>query len=105
MIIYKREIGYMENGIYTYGELREKLKNKKIKLEVDNKVLEVNGLAFTNVNKIVIYEMQIGDDNNNTYLIVMDFSHENNVIARKVLSKDETIKLQNSIVKYKITID
>ena len=95
----------MENGVYSYGDLKEKLKNEKIKLEVDNKVLEVNGLAFTNVNKIVIYEMQIGDDNNNTYVIIMDFSHENNVIARKVLSKDETIKLQNSIVKYKITID
>ena len=72
----------MENGICTYGELKEKLKNKKIKLEVDNKVLEVNGLTFTNVNKIVIYERQIGDDNNNTYVIIMVFSHENNVIAR-----------------------
>ena len=94
----------MENGVYTYGVLREKLKNKKIKLEVDNKVLEVNGLTFTNVNKIVIYERQIGDDNNNTYVIIIDFLNENNVIARKVLSKDETIKLQNSIIKYKITI-
>ena len=98
-------MGYMENGVYTYGELKEKLKNKKIKLEVDNKVLEVNGLTFTNVNKIVIYEQQIGDDNNNTYVIIIDFLNENNVIARKVLSKDETIKLQNSIVKYKITIE
>ena len=95
----------MENGICTYGELKEKLKNKKIKLEVDNKVLEVNGLIFTNVNKIVIYERQIGDDNNNTYVIIIDFLNENNVIARKVLSKDETIKLQNSIVKYKVTIE
>ena len=95
----------MENGIYTYGDLQEKLKNEKIKLEVDNKVLEVNGLIFTNVNKIVIYERQIGDDNNNTYVIIVDFLNENNVIARKVLSKDETIKLQNSIVKYKITIE
>ena len=94
----------MENGVYSYGELKEKLKNKKIKLEVDNKVLEVNGLTFTNVNKIVIYERQIGDDNNNTYLIIVDFFNGNNVIARKVLSKDETIKLQNSIVKYKVTI-
>ena len=95
----------MENGVYTYGELKEKLKNKKIKLEVDNKVLVVNGLTFTNVNKIVIYERQIGDDNNNTYVIIIDFLNEDNVIARKVLSKDETIKLQNSIVKYKITIE
>ena len=95
----------MENGIYTYGELKEKLKNKKIKLEVDNKVLEVNGLTFVNVNKIVIYERQIGDDNNDTYLIIVDFLNEDNVIARKVLSKDETIKLQNSIVKYKVTIE
>ena len=95
----------MENGIYTYGELRDKLKNKKIKLEVDNKVLEVNGLTFVNVNKIVIYERQIGDDNNNTYVIIVDFLNDNNMIARKVLSKEEKIKLQNNIVKYKITID
>ena len=95
----------MENGIYKYGDLKEKLKNKKIKLEVDNKVLKVNGLTFTNVNKIVIYERQIGDDNNNTYVIIVDFLNENNVIARKVLSKEEKIKLQNSIVKYKVTIE
>ena len=96
----------MENGVYTYGDLKEKLKNEKIKLELcDNKVLEVNGLTFVNVNKIVIYERQIGDDNNNTYVIIIDFLNENNVIARKVLSKDETIKLQNSIVKYKVTIE
>ena len=95
----------MENSIYSYGELKEKLKNKKIKLEVDNKVLEVNGLTFTNVNKIVIYKKQIGDNNNNTYLIIIDFLNDNNMIARKVLSKDETIKLQNSIVKYKVTIE
>ena len=95
----------MENGICTYGELKEKLKNKKIKLEVDNKVLEVNGLTFTNVNKIVIYKKQIGDDNNNTYLIIIDFLNDNNMIARKVLSKEETIKLQNSIVKYKVIIE
>ena len=94
----------MGNGVYIYGELKEKLKNKKIKLEVDNKVLEVNGLTFATVNKIVIYERQIGDDNNNTYLIIIDFLKENNVIARKILSKEETIKLQNNIVKYKITI-
>ena len=94
----------MGNGVYIYGELKEKLKNKKIKLEVDNKVLEVNGLTFTNVNKIVIYEQQIGDDNNNTYVIIIDFLNEINVIARKVLSKEEKIKLQNNIVKYKIII-
>ena len=94
----------MENGVYTYGDLKQKLKNEKIKLEINNTVLEVNGLTFTNVNKIVIYERQIGDDNNNTYLIIVDFFNGNNVIARKVLSKDETIKLQNSIVKYKVTI-
>ena len=95
----------MENGVYTYGDLKEQLKNEKIKLEVDNKVLEVNGLTFTNVNKIVIYEQQIGDDNNNTYVIIVDFLNEINVNARKVLSKEETIKLQNNIVKYKITIE
>ena len=95
----------MENGVYTYGEVKEKLKNEKMKLELVNKVLEVNGLTFVNVNKIVIYERQIGDDNNNTYVIIIDFLNENNVIARKVLSKDETIKLQNSIVKYKVTIE
>ena len=95
----------MENGVYTYGVLKEQLKNEKIKLEVDNKVLEVNGLTFTNVDKIIVYERQVGDDNNNTYVIIVDFLNENNVIARKVLSKDETIKLQNSIVKYKITIE
>ena len=95
----------MENGVYTYGDLKEKLKNEKIKLEVDNKVLEVNGLTFATVNKIVIYERQIGDDNNNTYLIIIDFLKENDVIARKILSKDETIKLQNNIVKYKVTIE
>ena len=95
----------MENGVYTYGVLKEQLKNEKIKLEVDNKVLEINGLTFTNVNKIVIYERQIGDDNNNTYVIIIDFLNENNVIARKVLSKEEKIKLQNNIVKYKVTIE
>lgn len=97
----------MKNGVYTYGDLKEQLKNEKIKLELcDNTVLEVNGLTFTTVNKIVIYERQIGDDNNNTYVIIIDFLNENNVvIARKVLSKEETIKLQNSIVKYKVTIE
>ena len=97
----------MENGVYTYGDLKEKLKNEKIKLELcNNTVLEVNGLTFATVNKIVIYERQIGDDNNNTYVIIIDFLNENNVvIARKVLSKEETIKLQNSIVKYKVTIE
>ena len=40
----------MKNGVYSYWVLKEQLKNKKIKLEVDNKVLEVNGLTFTNVN-------------------------------------------------------
>ena len=95
----------MENGVYSYGDLQEKLKNEKIKLEVDNKVLEVNGITFTNVNKIVIYERQIGDDNNNTYVIIIDFLNDNNMIARKVLSKEEKIKLQNSIVKYKVTIE
>ena len=96
----------MKNGVYSYGNLKEQLKNEKIKLELcDNTVLEANGLTFVNVNKIVIYERQIGDDNNYTYVIIMDFSHENNVIARKVLSKNETIKLQNSIVKYKVTIE
>ena len=95
----------MENGVYTYGDLKEKLKNEKIKLELcDNTVLEVNGLIFATVNKIEIYKSNIDAFNIDTYVIVMDFSHENNVIARKVLSKDETIKLQNSIVKYKITI-
>ena len=95
----------MKNGVYSYGVLKEQLKNEKIKLEVTNKVLEVNGLTFTNVNKIVIYKKQIGDNNNNTYLIIIDFLNEDNVIARKVLSKDETIKLQNSIVKYKVAIE
>ena len=95
----------MENGVYIYGDLKEKLKNEKIKLEVDDKVLEVNGLTFVNVNKIVIYERQIGDDNNNTYLIIIDFLNDNNMIARKVLSKEEKIKLQNNIVKYKVTIE
>ena len=96
----------MENGVYTYGELKEKLKNEKIKLKLcDNTVLEVNGLIFVTVNKIVIYERQIGDDNNNTYLIIIDFLNDNNMIARKVLSKEEKIKLQNNIVKYKITIE
>ena len=97
----------MKNGVYTYGDLKEQLKNEKIKLELcDNTVLEVNGLTFATVNKIVIYERQIGDDNNNTYVIIIDFLNENNVvIARKVLSKEETIKLQNSIVKYKVTIE
>ena len=97
----------MKNGVYTYGDLKEQLKNEKIKLELcDNTLLEVNGLTFATVNKIVIYERQIGDDNNNTYVIIIDFLNENNVvIARKVLSKEETIKLQNSIVKYKVTIE
>ena len=96
----------MGNGVYIYGELKEKLKNKKIKLEVDDKVLEVNGLTFTNVNKIVIYEQQIGDDNNNTYVIIVDFLNDNNIIiARKVLSKGEKIKLHNGIVKYNNTIE
>ena len=77
----------MENGVYTYGDLKEKLKNEKIKLEVDNKVSEVNGLTFATVNKIVIYERQIGDDNYNTYLIITDFSHEDNVIEEKYCLK------------------
>ena len=98
-------MGYMENGVYTYGDLQERLKNEKIKLEVDNKVLEVNGLTFVNVNKIEIYERKIDAFNIDTYVIIVDFLKVNDVIARKVLSKDETIKLQNSIVKYKVTIE
>ena len=96
----------MENGVYTYGDLKEKLKNEKMKLELcDNTVLEVNGLIFATVNKIEIYERKIDAFNIDTYVILVDFLNENNVIARKVLSKEETIKLQNSIVKYKITIE
>ena len=96
----------MENGVYIYGDLKEKLKNEKIKLELcDNTVLEVNGLIFATVNKIEIYKRKIGDDNNNTYVIIIDFLNDNNMIARKVLSKEEKIKLQNNIVKYKITIE
>ena len=95
----------MENGIYTYGDLKEKIKNEKIKLELcDNTVLEVNGLIFATVNKIEIYKRKIDAFNIDTYLIIIDFLKENNVIARKILSKEETIKLQNSIVKYKVTI-
>ena len=97
----------MENGVYSYGDLKAQLKNEKIKLELsDNTVLEVNGLIFATVNKIEIYKRKIGDDNNDTYLIIVDFLNEDNVIiTRKVLSKEEKIKLQNSIVKYKITIE
>ena len=96
----------MENGVYTYGVLKEQLKNEKIKLELcDNKVLEVNGLTFVNVNKIVIYKKQIGDDNNSTYVIIIDFLNECDVIARKVLSKEEKMKLQNNILKCKVTIE
>ena len=96
----------MENGVYTYGELKEQLKNEKIKLELcDNVVLEVNGLIFATVNKIEIYKRNIDAFNIDTYVIIVDFLSENNVIARKVLSKEETIKLQNSIVKYKVTIE
>ena len=96
----------MENGVYTYGELKEQLKNEKIKLELcDNVVLEVNGLIFATVNKIEIYKRKIDAFNIDTYVIIVDFLSENNVIARKVLSKEETIKLQNSIVKYKVTIE
>ena len=95
----------MKNGVYSYWNLKEQLKNEKIKLELcDNTVLEANGLIFATVNKIEIYKRKIDAFNIDTYVIVMDFSHENNVIARKVLSKEEKIKLQNNIVKYKITI-
>ena len=95
----------MDNGVYSYGDLKEKLKNEKIKLELcDNTVLEVNGLIFTTVNKIEIYKRKIDAFNIDTYVIITDFLNEDNVIARKVLSKEETIKLQNSIVKYKVTI-
>ena len=94
----------MENGVYTYGEVKEKLKNEKIKLELDDTVLEVNGLIFATVNKIEIYKRKIDAFNIDTYVIIIDFLNENNVIARKVLSKEEKIKLQNNIVKYKITI-
>ena len=96
----------MENGVYTYGDLKEKLQNEKIKLELcDNAVLEVNGLIFATVDKIEIYKRNIDAFNIDTYTIIVDYSHENNVIARKVLSKDETMKLQNSIVKYKVIIE
>ena len=96
----------MENGVYTYGDLQERLKNEKIKLELcDNTVLEVNGLTFATVNKIEIYKRKIGDDNNNTYVIIIDFLNDNNMIARKVLSKEEKIKLQNRIIKYEVVIE
>ena len=97
----------MENGVYTYGDLKEKLKNEKIKLELcNNTVLEVNGLTFATVNKIEIYKRKIDAFNIDTYLIIVDFLNDNNVvIARKVLSKEEKIKLQNSIVKYKVIIE
>ena len=53
----------MENGVYTYGELKEQLKNEKIKLEFcGNTVLEVNGLIFATVNKIEIYKMMISGE-------------------------------------------
>ena len=95
----------MENGVYTYGDLVTKVKKENIKIDVGNDVLMVNDLILTNVNKIVIYKKTIGDSHSDIYIVAIDFSNDDNVVARKVLSKDETIKLQNSIVKYKVVIE
>ena len=83
----------MENGVYTYGDLKEKLKNEKIKLELcNNTVLEVNGLTFATVNKIEIYKRKIDAFNIDTYLIIVDFLNDNNVvIAASYWGKFKTV--------------
>ena len=94
----------MENGVYTYGDLQERLKNEKIKIDVGNDVLMVNDLILTNVNKIIIYKKTIGDLNSDIYIVVIDFLNNDNVVARKVLCEHETLQLQKTITAYRVII-
>ena len=94
----------MENGIYTYGDLVTKVKKENIKIDVGNDVLMVNDLTFTNVNKIIIYKKTVGDSHSDIYIIVIDFSNDDNVVARKVLCEHETLQLRKTITTYRVII-
>ena len=94
----------MREGIYTYEDLVTKVKKENIKIDVGNDLLMVNDLTFTNVNKIIIYKKTIGDLNSDIYIVVIDFSNDDNVVARKVLCEHETLQLQKTITAYRVII-
>ena len=94
----------MREGIYTYEDLVTKVKKENIKIDVGNDLLMVNDLTFTNVNKIIIYKKTIGDLNSDIYIVVIDFSNDDNVVARKVLYEHETLQLQKTIIAYRVII-